>query len=311
MRLSRRFWLPIVLILPSLRQFPEILKAQADLRFEVRAGKTRLTRSFAQSPLLVQRVLYLDDAIPHMASVFLLNPTPGLFQGDEHHTRINAGPLTRAHVTTPSATKVHAMPNGRALQNVELNLGKDSYLEYFPEPLIPFNNARLTQRTRANLSPKAVLVIGEVISPGRVAYGENFAFEYLDRRLTVIDPTGIPLFHESSVVSPKKLPPLRRPVLDAELPTTGTLVIIAQGFNIDELVNQLFTNLSLISREDDGFLIGLSDLFYESGLVIKVLAKNSTIAMTILRNCARTARTFFVNRMGQPEFDSINPKETG
>ena len=60
------------------------------------------------------------------------------------------------------------------------------------------------QRTRANLSPKAVLVIGEVIAPGRVVYGENFAFDYLEIRLTVIDPTGMPLFHESSVVTLKK-----------------------------------------------------------------------------------------------------------
>ncbi|MFQ6030495.1 MAG: urease accessory protein UreD [Dehalococcoidia bacterium] len=281
-------------MLPNIDPARHRLEVRAELAFAVREGKTRLRRSFAEPPLQVQRVLYRDDYVPDMAFLFLLNPTPGIFQGDLHSILVNAGPRTRVHLTTPSAAKIYAMPDRDARQKLTIELARDSYLEYCPEPTIPFRGARLRQRISVNVASGATLIIGDIVVPGRVASGESFAFHTLDRRLTVTGPTGLPIHHEASLLTPQSLSPLGRSVLSEDRPVTGTLLIVAPGHDTNELKKELRPSLSAKIPGSNGSRLGLSTLPDGAGLAVKILATESQFAKAITREIVATARHHFL-----------------
>ena len=174
-----------------------MLRGAADLTLERRAGRTRLTRVCTRPPLLVQHALYPDDGVPDMACVILSNPTGGLLEGDCHEIAVRVGAGASAHVTTQSATKIHTMTRGVAEQRVALHVSSGGYLEYLPDPLIPFRDASLSQRTDISLEPDAALVYGDVITPGRVARGEAFRYRSISSRLTVCRQRRYPAYREA------------------------------------------------------------------------------------------------------------------
>jgi urease accessory protein len=277
------------------------LEARAEIGFALRDGITRLKRSLAEPPLQVQRALYLDDSLPEMAFLFLLNPTPGIFQGDVQRIRVQAGPGTRAHLTTPSATKIYAMPDRLAHQYLELDLASGAYLEYLPEPLIPFRGARLVQRTTVNLSDNTVLVMGEVIMPGRTAGGESFAFYSLDRRLTVVDAANNPVLHEASILTPLHTNPLGLTVLSTGTPVTGTLLVVAPDQDFSALREHLQRGLLAAAAGDNGHKAGITALPNGGGLALKVLARESRIARAIVRECAEAVRRYLLGPDPAPQ----------
>ena len=187
----------------------------AELTLETRDGRTRLTRTRTRPPLLVQQALYPDEAVPDMAYVFLANPTGGLLENDRQEIRVNVGSGAKGHVTTQSATKVHPMGDGVAEQRVAINVASGGYLEYLPDPLIPFRDATLLQSIDIVLEPGAALVYGDVITPGRVARGEVFQYRKISNRLAVYRQGEWPTYVESFDLAAKDQPPMGLAVLGA------------------------------------------------------------------------------------------------
>ena len=173
-----------------------------DLVLERRAGRTRLIHCRTRPPLLVQQALYPDEAAPDMAHVFLANPTGGLLQNDRHHIAVSVGDGARAHVTTQSATKVYTMPEGSAEQRVRINVASGGYLEYLPDPLIPYRDASLIQEIEITCDPGGALLFSDVITPGRVAMGESFRFRKISNRVTVRGQSGRPAYREAFDLDP-------------------------------------------------------------------------------------------------------------
>ena len=291
------------------------------MEFAVRQNKTRLVKSYASPPLQVQRALYLDEAAPDLAFLYLQNSTAGLFQDDLHTINVTAGPQTRAHLTTPAATKVFAMPHGEARQSFDLDLREGAYLEYLPEPVIPFRGARLSQYHHARLSAGAVLVTGEILLPGRVARGEIFAFRRLERRLTVSGPGGKPVLHESSLLTPQETSPLGISAMNRRFPVTGSLSIIAPGHDTAKLRDALERLLAgypagcleskpgydarseaghnIRDGEEGQLLTAITTLPRQGGLAVRTLTADAETAGKLLRRVLESARRHFLAQLSQ------------
>ena len=297
------------------------LEARAELEFAVRRAKTRLVKSFAEPPLQIQRALYLDEAAPDLAFLYLLNSTPGLFRDDIQTINVTAGPQTRTHLTTPSATKVFAMPQREARQFLNLDLQEGAYLEYLPEPLIPFRGSRLRQYSRVELAGGAILAAGEVLSPGRAARGESFAFQRLERRLTITGPDGKPILHETFVLAPQEQTPLGLSALNPQFPVTGSLIIVAPGQDTAKLraaLEQIMAQLlePPLTQDPTGYSSRYNDEYKDSsgngaeragrlkaaittlprdgGLAVRTLTADTESAGRILRRMLETARRRFL-----------------
>ena len=238
-----------------------MLRGVADLTLERRAGRTRLTGARTRPPLLVQHALYPDDGAPDMAYVFLANPTGGFLEHDRHEICISVGAGARAHVTTQSATKVHTMTHGVAEQRVALNVAAGGYLEYLPDPLIPFRNASLVQRADITVEPGAALVYGDTITPGRVARGEAFQYCRLSNRLAVHRREAHPVYREAFDIAPDAdgLPGIRTfdPICQSvaeytATPTLGSLLILCDSMKAGGILDQAREQLARSSSVSAG-----------------------------------------------------------
>ena len=183
----------------------------AEMALSPRHGRTRLTHLRTRPPLAVQRALYPDEALPGMAYIYLADPTAGLLGNDRRRVSVAAGPGAEAHITTQSAAKVFTMPDGKASLAVELTAAEGAWLEYRPDPVIPFAGADLEAEAAITVSPGAAVLFSEVLAPGRTAMGEVFRYRRLANRLTVRDPQGRLLYlRPGSSLPPFEAPSARR-----------------------------------------------------------------------------------------------------
>ena len=172
------------------------------LAFAKRNGSTVLAESFFRVPLQVMKPRYDESGC---ACVYLLSPTGGVVQGDDYQIDVTLSPHSHAMLTTQAATKVYAMPVQGAAQSLRGRIGKSAILEYLPDPTILFRDANFSQRVSFSLEHGAMLVMQEIVMPGRLARGEKLAFTQYQSRFEVSDSDGVLLF-DSCCLRPKHQP---------------------------------------------------------------------------------------------------------
>lgn len=140
-------------------------------------GESVLREQFFRAPIHLSK--------PHRDAgalvVNVVSPTAGLFAGDRVRLRAEVAGGARLVLTTPAATRIHAMRGGDgwAETHQEFTVQAGGSLEWWPEPVIPQGGARHRQRTSLTVAAGAELLFLETMAPGRVAAGETFAFEEL------------------------------------------------------------------------------------------------------------------------------------
>ncbi|WP_162495636.1 urease accessory protein UreD [Caldilinea aerophila] len=117
----------------------------------------------------------------------LHNISGGVLGGDELTMEVIVEPGAYAQLTTTGATRLyrprkHSRP---ALQQTWLHVSAGGLLEYLPDPIIPFACARYRQQTCVFLEENAGFFGWEVVTPGREASGERFAYTLLEMDLTI------------------------------------------------------------------------------------------------------------------------------
>ncbi|MEU9040444.1 MULTISPECIES: urease accessory protein UreD [unclassified Kitasatospora] len=161
-----------------------------ELAFEKIGGRTELTGHYQKSPLQIMRPLHFDPARPDLAVTFLMSTGGGILQADRLRTDVRCGADTAVHLTTQAATKVYRMEYDYATQLLNLTAGPGAYVEYLPEPVIPFVDSRLYQRTVLTVDPGATVLASETVLAGRLARGERNAYQVFASDLEVRRPDG-------------------------------------------------------------------------------------------------------------------------
>ena len=266
----------------------------AELSLERRDGRTRLAHTRTRPPLIVQRALYPDDAAPDLAHVFLSNPTGGLLDGDRQEVRIEVGPGARAHVTTQSATKIYTMERGKAEQRVVLNVAAGGYLEYLPDPLIPFSNSSLEQDFCITVEPGGTLLWWDITTPGRVAMRESFQYRSVRNRLAVHRDGRRAVFREGFVLSPQESAPNGIGLLSAAFSenednsglTLGSMLIVCDHATARRILGLARETLLRVCNTRSG----ASMLPDGNGLGIKVIGADYSAAQQALNRVWSIAR---------------------
>ncbi|MEV8454675.1 urease accessory protein UreD [Streptomyces sp. NPDC052095] len=173
-----------------------------ELRYARVDGRTELVDRYQKSPLQIMRPLYVDPERPDLPVTYLMSTGGGIVQADRNRIDVDCGPGTALHLTTQAATKVHRMEFDHATQVVNLSAGEGSYVEYLPDPVIPYRDARFYQQTRATVDPTATLLLGETITAGRLARGERHAYRMLFSDLEILRPDGTMLAVDSVRLDP-------------------------------------------------------------------------------------------------------------
>lgn len=161
-----------------------------ELGFERVGGRTELVSHYQKSPLQIMRPLYFDPARPDLAITYLMSTGGGIVQADRLRLDLDCGADTAVHLTTQAATKVHRMDADYATQQVFLTAAADAYVEYLPEPTIPYRDSRFYQRTVITADPSATVLAAETVLAGRLARGERNAYQVFAADLEWRRPDG-------------------------------------------------------------------------------------------------------------------------
>ena len=258
------------------------------LEHDSQRSKTIVTEQRTQVPLYVQKALHYDETVPSMAHVFILSPSGGVLQGDRYRTDIELKNKAISHITTQGATRIYKMNSNFATQIINLKVGKDCYLEFLPEQLIPYKSSRYYQKTTFTVDDSATLVYSETIVPGRVAMGELFDYDICYLRTLCYNDKNEIKFHDNSILEPKNQT-MNTLGMFGNKTVLSTMFVVTKKENIEELykaINQVF-------KDNDEVVGGASILPNDSGLSVRILSNSSEDNKTTVYNISQIIRRQF------------------
>lgn len=238
-------------------------------------------------PLLAGRVLYPDEAWPDLAHLILANPTAGILAGDRLAIRVRVRAGGRAHLTTQVATRLHPMEHGAAKQRIDLHVEPDALLEWFPDPTIPFRDARFSQNTTLTVAPGGTLLYSDILTPNRVAMGESLAYTRLHNRLTVQTPAGPPLYREAFSLLPQHRPLLGHALFGPSPATLGTHLVVTDAAPPQTLRDAIRADLA---AHHPAVRWGIAFFPNGGGLAVKALGPETQHISALLRTVWASVR---------------------
>ena len=246
------------------------------------ADRTRITELRCRAPLQALRPHYLDPSLPDMAFLTIASPAGGVLQGDRLDLRVRLGADARLHLDTQGATRLYRAPRVAAGMTTSLALGTGAYLEYVPDPFIPYAGSRFRARTACVVPDDATLILAEIVTAGREAHGERHAFESFESRLLISRPGG-PLVAADAVMLDRR-ETIAAPGRLGGYAVVGTLVVVHPGFE-PELVRP-----ALADMPGRLALAGASSLPGDAGAWLRVLAGSAADAADVIGTAFALAR---------------------
>ena len=257
------------------------------LKFEENSdkNKTVITDQYSQVPLYTQKALYYDENLPNMAHLFIMSPSGGILQGDRYRMDISLANNAVSHITTQGATRIYKMNSNYATQLININVGKDCYLEFIPDQIIPFRNSRYYQKVSLNVDPSATLIYSEIIVPGRVAMGELFSYDLCYLKTIGQNTEKNIKFVDNCMLKPK----------NQNMNTLGMFgnhTVLASVYILTKNENALILNkkINSIIKNNDEVSGGSTILPNNSGLVVRLMCNSSEIIKTEIYDIVRIVR---------------------
>jgi urease accessory protein len=257
------------------------------LGFEHRSGETILAHLQRRAPYMVQRALHCDEEMAGLASVFLITTTGCVLQGDRLALDIVLGPGAQAHITSQSATKIHAMDANYAAQSQTMTLADDSYLEFLPDPVIPHRHSRFLSDTQICIAPSATLLFSEIIQPGRKHHhpAECFGATVLSIATSAVRPDGRPLFAEKLVIEPHQYEMRQTGVMDS-FDVFANVIVCTPPDKTECICEGTEAGVNLT----EGVAFGACRLPNDAGLIFKVLGRETAQVKAKVRDIWRLVR---------------------
>ena len=252
-------------------------------------GKTSVKEQYSRVPLYTQRALYLEEALPNMAYMYIISPSGGILQGDRYRMDITLRKHASAHITTQGATRIYRMERNYATQVINIDVGEDCYFEYIPDQVIPYRDSRFYQEANLRVHDNATLLYSEIITPGRVASGEHFDYDICYMKAIAKDHSGGLKFTDVAMLEPKKRDMKMFGVLSNH-DVVGNMYIITKT-KPQEINTRVNTALKSISNVYAGATI----LPTNSGVGIRMLGNTASDVRSVIYEVIRIVRRIILD----------------
>jgi urease accessory protein len=173
-----------------------MLSGSGALRFFAREGKTSIGAARAKSPLRL-----IPTRGGSSAWVFTTTFGGGLVDGDAIDLSIEVEPSARALLTTQASTKIHRSANGTT-SSLRARVDRDALLAIVSDPIVAYADSRYAQKTAIDLRGGSLAYV-DVLSAGRVARGERWAFSRLSSELSIARE-GEAMLRDALVLDPRQ-----------------------------------------------------------------------------------------------------------
>lgn len=149
---------------------------------------------FQQPPLKASRELY--EGKDPTVTVYLMESSGGMVAGDRNDISLKLAPESRVRLIQQSALKIYPSHTGETcFQKIDVSVDENARLEWMPEVIIPFVDAKFQVDTTLQLASSSTVLWGEIIAPGREKRGEIYEYEsfrsnfkvYVDDQLLAFD----------------------------------------------------------------------------------------------------------------------------
>jgi urease accessory protein len=147
-------------------------RAELRLRYGRDGDRTFLRHRRHVGPLVVQKSLYPEGE--GVCQNIVVHPPGGIAGGDSLLIDAQTDVGARAQLTTPGAAKWYRARGDAARQDVRLNIGPESVLEWLPQENIIFDGASAKLDTSVHLATDACYIGWDIVCLGRTASGERF-----------------------------------------------------------------------------------------------------------------------------------------
>lgn len=247
-----------------------------ELNMEERNGRSVAKNIYFQGAFKVMRPIYLNGL--SYPCYYILNPGGGYLDGDTYRMKISLSEGARLTLTTQSATKVYKTPKIGAYQETEINLGKDSYLEYLADPLIAYKDARYLQKTQVWMEKGATFLYSDIVTPGWSPEGELFSYDHLKLKNEIyLEDELIAFDHIKLDPDSQRMGGLGFMEGYTHL---GSFIVVGEQTDA-KLLDQL---AEVIDQEEADFKAGLSELSVP-GFTIRILAHSTQVIERIFTAC--------------------------
>lgn len=250
-------------------------------------GKTVPKKVYFQGAFKVMRPLYLDES--GQACYFLINPGGGYVDGDTYKVDVTLEENAELILTTQSSAKVYRTPNMPVIQETEIVLKENSVLEYVPDPLIGYQDARYRQNTVIRMEKGSTLIYSDMLTPGWSPEGKLFSYDFLQLK------TEVHYDNELVVFDHLKLEPSKRHLSSTGLMEgythLGSMIIIGEQTD-QSILDQLHDKLDCEYKDCK---IGMSHLAVP-GFTLRVLANSTQTIERIFSECHKLIREQWFNK---------------
>jgi urease accessory protein len=247
-----------------------------ELDVENRHGKSVPKNVYFQGAFKLQRPVYHDHSTK--PCYYILNPGGGYLDGDTYRMRVSLGEQAKLTLTTQAATKIYKTPQKQAYQETEINLEKGSYLEFLPDPVIAYQNARYFQKNVVRMERGATFLYSDILTPGWSPKGYLFSYDML--RLI----NEIYLGDELIAFDHLKLTPKDEDMSGLGFMEgythLGSFIVIGEKTD-DDLIESLY---EMMNEIPGNFSFGISKLA-APGFTVRVMANMTQAIQRIFSEC--------------------------
>jgi urease accessory protein len=251
--------------------------------------KTSVKEQYSRVPLYAQRALYLEEALPNMAYMYIISPSGGILQGDRYRMDITLRNRAFAHITTQGATRIYRMEKNYATQIVNIDVGDGCYFEYIPDQVIPYRDSRFYQEANLRIHDNATMLYSEVITPGRVASGEHFRYDICYMKAIAKDQNDSLKLTDVAMLEPKKRDMRIFGVL-ANHDVTGNMYVLTKN-SISEINHKINEHL----QSTEKVYAGATTLPNRSGIGIRMLGKTASDVRQAIYEVVRIVRKIILD----------------
>jgi urease accessory protein len=199
----------------------------------------------------------------------------GLVDGDHVTLEVEVDPGATCLVTTQASTKAY---RGTSQQHLNLQLRGDATALVVPDPIVPYRDARFTQRTTIALAPEASLALCDTLTAGRIAFGERWSALRLDSTL------ALSIGGESKLVDRIVLDPCTSSAVAARMRRFEALATVL-------LVGPRFRDLARAElareRKTDGVVVAGSP--FADGALFRIAGERVELVTMSIRHLLRDA----------------------
>lgn len=236
------------------------------MNFEYSHNKTVLKDYYFTSPF---KMLPPFDAENGFVRAMIMSSSGGILSGDVQEISLNVGENCKSELISQSYEKIHKMNEGFGTRNTTINVDSNATLHFMPLPTIPFADSAFVSTTEINLKDNtSKLIYNEIISAGRVHFGEAFKYKYF-KSLTNIYQNGKLIYRDNSYYNPSEMDMTGFGMFEGYTHLLSQVVCNFENSNVKEIRNVI---------ENLGFDIAFGVTEIENGsIVIRVLGKQGSI----------------------------------